>query len=175
MATYHYFKEGYALPYDHSGNVLLKRHVDVPAIIASGVAGVSPLAVSGVRTALPSTGFAATDILQLWRVPAGVLLMGGGVRVTTLGTATTIDVGHASATATMLATAEHDRWATELVTTAVGYFKFDTLNGDDWAGVTTVQPLETLSIANLSIDVTFNTAAESTLIADFWMYGYKVW
>ena len=101
--------------------------------------------------------------------------MGGGVRVTTLGTATTIDVGHASDTATMLESAEHDRWATQIVTTATGYFKFDTLDGDDWAGVTTVQPLETLSIANLSIDVTFNAAAESTLIADFWMYGLKVY
>ena len=173
--TYHYYKEGYAVPYDAFGNVLLRRHVDVAALIASGAAGYSPLAVSEAKTALPSTGFAATDILQLWRVPAGVLLMGGGVRVTTLGTATTIDVGHASTTATMVATAEHDRWATQIVTTATGYFNFDCEDGDEWTAYDGNYGVKTLSIANLSIDVTFNSAAESTMIADFWMYGYKVY
>jgi len=173
--TYHYYKEGYAVPYDAFGNILLKRHLDVPALIASGALGYSPLAVAGVRTALPSTGFAATDILQIWRVPAGVLLVGGAMRVTTLGTATTIDVGHASATATMVTTAEHDRWVTEAVTTAVGYFNFDCEDGDEWVAYDGNYGVKTLSIANLSIDVTFNTAAESTLIADFWMFGYKVY
>lgn len=170
--TYHYFKEAYEIPYDAFGHVFLKRKLDVPALIAETR---SSLAVSEVRTNLPSTGFAATDILQIWRVPAGVILLGGGVRVTTLGTATNLDIGHASATATMLEAAEHDRWATGIVSTATGYFKFDTLDGNDWAAVTAVQPLLTLSIADLSIDVTFNSAAESTLIADFWMFGYKVY
>ena len=173
--TYHYYKEGYAVPYDAFGNVLLKRHLDVPALIASGALGYSPLAVGGVRTALPSTGFAATDILQIWRVPAGVLLLGGGVRVTTLGTATTIDVGHASATATMITTAAHDLWANQIVSTATGYFNFDGEDGDEWYAFDGTYGEQTLSIANLSIDVTFNGAAETTLIADFWMFGYKVY
>jgi len=172
MTTYHYYKETYAVPYDAFGHVFLKRHLDVPALRAETK---SSLAVSEVRTNLPSTGFASSDVLQLWRVPAGVLLLGGGVRVTTLGTATNLDIGHASATATMLETAEHDRWATGIVSTATGYFKFDTLDGNDWTAVTTKQPVQTLSIADLSIDVTFNSAAESTLIADFWMFGYKVY
>ena len=173
MATYNFYKEGYSVPYDAFGNVLLRRHLDVPALIAEVER--SSLEVSSVRTLLPSTGFAATDILQIFRVPAGVLLMGGGIRVTTAGSATSVDVGHASATATMLETAEVARWGTTILTAATGYFKFDTLDGNDWAAVTTVQPLQTLSIANLSIDVTFNTAAETTMIADFWMFGYKVY
>lgn len=173
--TYHYYKEGYAVPYDAFGNVLLRRHVDVAALIASGAAGYSPLAVAEVKTPLPSTGFASTDILQIWRVPAGVLLLGGGVRVTTLGTATTIDVGHASATATMITTAAHDLWAAAIVSTATGYFNFDSEDGDEWYAFNGTYGEQTLSIANLSIDVTFNDAAESTLIADFWMFGYKVY
>lgn len=173
--TYHYYKEGYAVPYDAFGHVLLRRHLDVPALIASGAAGYSPLAVDGVRTALPSTGFAATDILQLWRVPAGVLLLGGGIRVTTGGSATTIDFGHASATATMAEAAEADRWLDAADLTAAGYINFDTEDGNEWTAFDGNYGAQTLSIGNLSLDITFNGAAESTLIADFWMFGYKVY
>ncbi len=171
--TYNYYKEGYAVPYDAFGYVLLRRHLDVPALIAESQN--SSLEVSSVRTLLPSTGFASTDILNIWRVPAGVLLLGGGVRVTTLGTATSIDVGHASATATMVTTAEHDRWATAIASTATGYFNFDAEDGNEWVAYDSDYGIRTLSIANLSIDVTFNGAAESTLIADFFMWGYKVY
>jgi len=173
--TYHYYKEGYAVPYDAFGHVLLRRHVDVPAIIASGAAGYSPLAVAGVRTALPAAGFAATDILQLWRVPAGVLLLGGGVRVSTAGSNNDADVGHASATATMVTTAEHDRWATALPLQTTGYYNFDCEDGNEWTAFDGNYGVQTLSIGNLSIDITFNTLAETTLIADFWMFGYKVY
>ena len=173
MATYNFYKEGYAVPYDAFGNVLLRRHLDVPALIAE--TDRSSLEVSSERTLLPSTGFASADILELWRVPLGTLLIGGGVRVSTLGTATTIDVGNISATQTMALGAEHDRWADQIVSTATGYFNFDTENGDEWATVTAKHPLQTLYVTNGSVDLTFNSAAESTLIADFWMWGYKVW
>lgn len=172
MTTYHYYKEGYAVPYDAFGHVLLRRHLDVPALIAETK---SSLAVSNVRTNLPSTGFAIADVLQMWRVPAGVLLLGGGVRVTTAGSATSIDVGHASATATMLETAEANRWLTTCLTAATGYFNFDSEDGNEWYAFDGAYLAQTLSIANLSIDVTFNTAAETTMIADFWMYGHKVY
>lgn len=172
--TYHYYKQAYAVPYDAFGNVLLRKHLDVPAIIASGAAGYSPLAVSEVRTALPSTGFAATDILQLWRLPAGVMLLGGGLRVTTLGGATTIDVGHASEN-THSGSAAVDRWLDAAVTTATGYFNFDEALGTVWAAADGVFPTQTLSIGDMSVDITFNTAAEKLLIGDFWMWGYKVY
>jgi len=173
MSTYHYYKEGYAVPYDAFGNVLLRRHLDVPALIAES--GHSSLAVSGDRTLLPATGFAAADILQLWRVPAGILLLGGGIRVTTGGSCTTIDLGHASATATQEETAEADRWLDACdVGTDDSYINFDTEDGNEWTAFDGNYGAQTLSIGNLSIDVTFNGAAESTLIADFWMYGFKV-
>jgi len=152
----------------------LRRHLDVPALIASGAAGYSPLAIAGVRTALPSTGFALTDILQLWRLPAGVMLLGGGLRVTTLGGATNIDVGHASSN-THSGGASVNRWLDAAVTTATGYFNFDSKLGTNWAAVTTEYPTQTLTIGNMSVDITFNTAAEKLLIADFWMFGCKVY
>ncbi len=173
MSTYHYYKEGYAVPYDAFGNVLLTRHLDVPALIAE--TDRSSLAISDERTLLPSTGFAAADILQLWRVPAGVLLLGGAMRVTTAGSNSDLDIGHASATATMVTTAEHDRWATAIDISGTGYFNFDAENGDEWVAYNGNYGIQTLSIANLSIDLTFNTLAESTLIADFWMRGVKVY
>jgi len=175
MATYHYYQEGYGLPYDAFGNVLLKRHLDVPALIASGALGYSPLAVGGVRTALPSTGFAINDYLQLWRVPAGTLLLGGGVKVTTAGLATTIAVGHVSATETMTETTEFDRWATTIPVPTENEYNFDTEDGDEWASVTAKHPLQTLYITTGTVDVKFQSVAETTLIADFWMWGYKVY
>jgi hypothetical protein len=173
MSTYHYYKEGYQVPYDAAGNVLLRRKLDVPALIAESEK--SSLAVSGDRTLLPSTGFAIADILQIWRVPAGIMLIGGGVRVSTAGSATSIDVGHASGTATMVETGESNRWLTTCLTAATGYFNFDCEDGDEWVAYDGNYGVRTLSIANLSIDVTFNTVAETTLIADFWMWGYKVY
>ena len=172
--TYHYYKQAYQVPYDAIGNVLLRKHLDVPAIIASGVAGYSPLAVSEVKTPLPATGFASGDILQLWRLPAGVVLLGGGCRVTTAGGATTIDVGHASGN-THGGAGVADRWLDAAVTTATGYFNFDEALGTVWAAATGVFPTQTLSIGNMSVDITFNDAAEKLLIADFWMWGYKVY
>ena len=171
MATYHYFSEGYAVPYDAFGHVILKRHLDVPALIAQS--DYSLLAVSNVRTLLPGTGFAIDDILEIWRVPAGTLLMGGGVKVTTAGAATTIAVGVTSSSQ-VKGGAEFDRWATTIPVPTENEYNFDTEDGDEWASVTAKHPLQTLYITNGTVDVKFLTVAETTLIADFWMWGYKV-
>lgn len=171
MATYHYFKEGYAVPYDAFGHVILKRHLDVPALIAES--GYSSLAVSNVRTLLPTTGFAINDILEIWRVPAGTLLLGGGVKVTTAGAATTIAVGVTSSSQ-VKGGAEFDRWAASIPVPTPNEYNFDTDDGDEWASVTATHPLQTLYITNGTVDVKFLSVAETTLIADFWMWGYKV-
>lgn len=103
MATWHYFKAGYALPMNFVGHAVLSKTVDMPAIIASGVAGKSPLAQSEVRTAVLSTGMPAVDVLQLWRVPAGTFLRSVGLKVVTANAlATTVSVGCVSITETHL-------------------------------------------------------------------------
>ena len=174
MATYHFFKQGYDIPFDNFGFAILRKHLDVPAIIASGVVNYSPLAVGGVRTALPSTGFAATDILNLFRVPAGLHVITGGMRITTAGSATTtVDIG-CVAGSTQLASAGDDAgtWLETAVTSAAANLIFDATVG------TTIPPLTVVAedyfITNGSIDMTFNTAAQLLLICDIWVIGAKV-
>lgn len=178
MTTYHYYKEGYEIPYDNFGWAVLRRHLDVPAIIASGAAGYSPLAVSGVRTAIPSTGFAIGSVLELFRVPAGFLMLGGGVKVTTAGTAAcTLDVGYATGGQTAVsvanASAANDDYFLAIAAIATaGNFPFDGSTGTLWS---TEEPFTDLYVTDGSIDVTFDTAAQKLLIADFWVYGAKVY
>jgi len=171
MATYHFFKGGYAVPYDHNGFIRLRKKLDIPAIIASGVAGYSPLAVGGVRTALPTTGFAAADILNLFRVPAGFHVLGGGMRISTAGSATTtVDIG-CVAGSTQLASAGDDAgtWLETAVSSAAANLIFDATVG------TTIPPgaatPQDYFITAGSIDVTFNTAAQLLLKADIWVFG----
>lgn len=176
MPTYHYYKEGYDIPYDNFGFAVLRRHVDVPAIIASGALGYSPLAVAGVRTAIASTGFADGSVLELFRVPAGFLMLGGGVKVTTAGTAAcTMDVGYATGGQTAVSVANasaanDDYFMAVADISAVGNFPFDGATGTLWS---TEEPFTDLYVTNGSIDVTFETAVQLLLIADFWVYGAK--
>lgn len=175
--TYHFYKQGYEIPFDNFGMAVLKKHLDVPAIIASGVAGYSPLAIAGVRTALPTTGFASTDILNLFRVPAGFLVLGGGMKITTAGsTTTTIDLGIISATQTAvgvaLGTGDVNYYWDACVTSAVGNKSFDGATGTAWSAE---EPFTDLYVTDGSLDITFNTAAQLLLIADIWVIGAKVY
>ena len=130
--TYHYYKQGYAIPYDHFGHVVLRKHLDVPALIVSGAAGYSPLAVDEVRTALPTTGFGTADILNLFRVPAGFLVLFGGVKVTTAGTASsTLDIGVLTAAQVATNGVEAGYWLDAAVVSSTGNFPFDGSTGID--------------------------------------------
>jgi len=172
VATYHYYKQGYEIPFDNFGFAVLRNHLDVPAIIASGVAGYSPLAVGGVRTALPATGFAINDILQMFRVPQGFHIMTGGVRITTAGTAaTTIDMGIVSASETANGAAS-GLLLTTAVTSAVANLLFDATVGTTIPA--TAIDVQDYFITDGTISVKFNTAAQLLLICDIWVIGAKV-
>lgn len=175
--TYHYYKQGYALPYNAFGHCILRQHLDVPAILASGAAGHSPLAIAGVRTAVPSTGFGDGDVLQMFRVPAGFLVLGGGIRVTTAGTAScTIDMGYATGGQTAVSVADSsnandDYFIAIAAVATAGNFAFDGSTAADWTPDT---PMTDLYVTAGTIDVTFENAVQLLLIADFWVYGCKV-
>lgn len=173
MATYHYFKQGYEIPFDNFGFAVLRNHLDVPAIIASGAVNYSPLAVGGVRTALPSTtGFVgAADVLQLFRVPAGFHIMTGGVRITTAGNATTtIDMGIVNAGQTANGAAA-GLLLTTAVTSAAANLLFDAVAGTTIPA--TAIDVQDYFITDGTIDITFNTANQLTLICDIWVVGCK--
>jgi len=168
MATTYHFREGYALPYVGPGMCVLKRNLDVPALIALG-AEPNGLYVSDVATALATTGFAATDILQIFRVPAGFHVITGGVRITTVGT-DNIDIGIQTAAETLEGNADVDYWLNAGVITAATCLVFDHADGDAYNAI-----YQDVFLTNGSINVVFNTSAEAALIADFWVVGCKVW
>lgn len=161
MATFSYKSIGHGMPYGAPHDVAFAKRVDIPSLIAN-----QPLDVS-----LPSTGFAASDILRVFEVPAGFLLKHLGVRVVTAeGAVSTADFGNASATATHI-----------LAASAVGYMGTCDLNsavvqtvlvtdlhlgGDIYEGVVFVE--------DDYIEMTFNHADTGAAIFDVWAAGWKV-
>ena len=153
------------------GQGVLTKTVDMPAIIASGALGYSPLAVSGLRTAVPSTGVAVGDTLQLFRVPLGTLVRSVGMRITTVNAlACTICAGNASATQTHLLGAATAGMMSAHTTAAAATFITEVGASD--LGADTVQGL--LFITNGTIDLL--TAGQVWLagIIDFWADVVKV-
>lgn len=169
MATYRFKDRGAGMPYQAPGDAPFKKNINVPALIADAQ---SLENTSGVVTALASTGFAAADILQTFRVPAGFFLVSVGARVTTAeGGAATADIGNASATQTHL-----------LAAAAVGYMgTFDlnsavtqiTLVGDTHIGYDNYPGV--VFVTDGTIDITFNTAATAVVVFDVWAVGWKCW
>lgn len=171
MATYQYYKQGYAIPHHHPGDAPYKKNIDCAAAAAGGV-NYGFANSAGARVALASTGWAASDVLKVFKVPAGFLLQIVGCRVTTAeGGAATADIGNASATEThllgaaaagMMGTCDLNSEATQI-----------TLVADTDLGANTVQGLA--FITNGSIDITWITAATAVCVADWFACGWKVW
>jgi len=169
MATYRFTDRGVGMPYGAPGDAPFKKHIDIPAIIANPIALEN---TSGVITALASTGFAANDVLQTFRVPAGFLLTMVGARVTTAeGGACTGDIGNASATQTHRLAANADGY--------MGTFDLNsetsqiTLIADEDVGGSTYMGV--VFITDGTIDITFITAATAVAVFDVWALGFKVW
>ena len=166
MTTYAFKNRGHGMPYVPPGDAPFKQNINIPDLIANG-----GLEVSGVATALPSTGFAASDVLQVFEVPAGFLLMHVGVRVTTAeGAVCTADIGNASATQTHLLAAAADGYmgtidlnsaVTQTVLVADAH-----LGADNYMGV--------VFVTDGTIDITFGSADTDAAIFDVWAAGFKV-
>lgn len=159
--TYAFANRGHGMPYGAPGDVAFKAHIDIPALIANG----------GLDADLPATGFGASDVLQVFEVPAGFLLTQVGVRVTTVeGGACTADIGNASATQTHL-----------LGASAVAYMGTCDLNSET-TQVTLVADLHlganvhqgVVFITDGTIDFTFVTAATAVAVFDIWAAGWRV-
>jgi hypothetical protein len=166
MATYR-FKDGPAYPaqFGDAGGVF-KRRVDTPAIIADSNILTD---TSGNAAALAATGWAAADILQVFRVPQGFLLYTVGVFVVTVeDSVNTMDIG--------IITAAQNNWAsgasTNLMNTLTGTTAGAQLGlvGDTLGGTTY---MSTLFITDGQISITFNNASD-TIIFDVWAVGWNV-
>lgn len=161
MTTYAFKSRGHGMAYGAPGDAPFMANIDIPDLIANG----------GLDSDLASTGFAASDILQVFEVPAGFLLMHVGVRVSTAEGATcTADIGNASATQTHLLAADADGYMGTLdlnsAVTQICLVADAHLGVDNYMGV--------VFVTNGTIDITFGHANTNAAIFDVWAAGWRI-
>ena len=153
--NYNFKGQGYALPYDAPGFVVLRQEVDIPGLIAGQAFGQELLDDNGNVVSLPATGFATGDILRVFKIPAGTLVTQMGINVTTVeGATAVVDVGDGD---------DADGWgvdtdlnATGATITSVGNaYGADNLMGKLYG-------------SNDSLDLTFGNDDIETCIFDVW-------
>ena len=163
MTIFAFANKGPGMPYRAPHGAPFMAHIDIPDMIAK-----QPL-----DSDIPSTGFAANDVLQVFEVPAGFLLKHVGTRVTTAeGGVATAMIGNASATETHLlaldadgymATTTIDLNALTTVTVAVASVQ---LGGNTTEGI--------VFVTDGTIEITFETAATAVAVFDVWAAGWRV-
>ena len=155
MATYTYKGEGYSLPYDAPGMQIVRRRLDIPDLIANG--GLALASAPSVPTSLAATGFAQTDILDIFHFPKGTLVKRVCARIVTPeGGTLTIDVGVTGADADGFLDGSDMNGSAGTV-----YYTLDSL------GYGTDNALGYFFAADGAVSILFNNAAD-TLVADFW-------
>lgn len=166
MATFKYQYDSPGYPPDFGGSGVFRRKVDVPSLIANG--GLSD--TSDVAATLASTGFATSDVLQVFQVPKGFCLTHVAVDVTTANTATAdIDIGCLTASQTLGGGSSADDFmGTCALQTATWK---QNLIGDTLLGGSTYESV--IYITDGSIDITFNTAAALQVIFIVCCAGYR--
>lgn len=164
MSTYQWKGAGYGLP--QFGGTLQKK-IDIPTLIANGAdSGLALVAAPNTGVALPSTGFAATDILEVFWVPKGTIVKEVGFYVITgEGATCTIDIGVSSATETEDG-ADTDGWLNE------GDIETAGVTGGTTDATLTMGrdavPGGELFITNGSIDILFNSANTNAAVFVVW-------
>ena len=167
MATYQLADRGPGVPFGAPGYAPFRFHLNVPNIIAYG--GLQTTA--GAVTSLASTGFAGSDILRVFNIPAGFEVRGSGVRVTTAeGSVCTGDLGCNSATQTHLLTADADgiqgTLDLNITTTQINLIADVQLGGSTYEGL--------VFITNGTVDLTINNTC-AAVVADLWLGGWQCW
>ena len=169
MATYQWKGAGYGLPYAAGQGQRLIKEIDVPTLIANGAnAGLALVAAPNTGVALASTGFAANDILEVFWVPKGTVILGCGAYVITgEGATCTINVGVTSTTETHDLGGDIDGWGVFNIETALAADATDDADGygtDNYPG-------GIIYATNGSIDVEFNHATD-TAVFYVWAWGF---
>jgi hypothetical protein len=166
MATFKFKGESYSPGmYQPPGRAPFSKTINTADLVANG--GLAN--ASDVPTALPATGFAIGDVLQVFQVSLGFCLRHVGIRVTKVCTnAATVALGNNSATQTHLLAASSAGYkaatalnalATSQTLVASAHLGADTYNG-------------VVFVTNGSIDGTFAGAADPDSIWDVWAHGY---
>jgi len=172
MSTYQFKGAGAALPYD-SMFAVLKRNINLPALVATDY-GKLALASAPTVSLSSFSGFVLNDVMQLWHVPAGTVIVASGCRVTTVEGATAAGLlGFATGTQTALGvadstTADPDAFGTfdlnSAKTLAIPQVKLD---GD-------VEGFGDVYVTDGSIDMSFTTnRTYAAAIFDVWAVVFR--
>lgn len=160
MANYMFWGDGYALHFDTPGMVIPRRRLNVPDLISNG--GLALTSAPTEKTSLPSSGFAANDTLDIFRVPKGTLVKRVCCRIATPEGATlTIDAGVTSA--------DTDGFLDGVDMNASAGTVYYT---PDAAGYGTDNALGYFFAADGAVTLIFNNSNVDTLVADFWLEAY---
>ena len=164
MSTFTFFNGGVGPAYDAPFSAPFKRTINIPSLITNG--GLAN--TSNVAQTLPSTGFGAADVLQVFEVPEGFFASSVIVNPTTAEGATcTIDVG-VTTSSQVLTGADTDGFinggdinGTASFTTAVS----------DGFGATYFQGV--LFITAGTVDIIFVDASTETAVFEIAMTGFQ--
>jgi len=170
MTTYTWLNGGAGMPARERFSAPFQARISVPEIIAGGAKG-GLADTDGNAIALPSTGFGANDILQVFEVPKGFVLTSMGVNVFTAeGGACTADIGNASTTQTHLGVADANGYMDTIdLNSAVPQI---VLVADAQLGCN--NNMGVWFITDGTIDFTFITAATAVTEFDVWANGFFV-
>ncbi len=141
-------------------HVLFNACVNIPNLVTYG----------GLDAALPSTGFADGDVLEVFNVPAGTLILQVGIFVVTgEGATATIDIGVVTA-AQIQGSADTD-----------GFLDGGNIETADVAAITAVAAghgvdnlMGIVYVTDGTIDIEFNNDDTETAVFDVWAVGCKV-
>lgn len=166
MATEYQFKgESNAIAYDAFGFTSLKKRIDIPDLILNPGKLATAAAPTVGLTSFTSFDGTASDILNVFHVPAGFMVISGGVRIATAGTAsTTCELGIGGNTAALMKTSTPLDAAAD---TIVNTLNDEAFGGDYMQGYTFA--------AADTIDLLFAGAADIIGIYDVFCVGFMVY
>lgn len=166
MATTYCFKGmGSALPYDAPAYSVLRKRINVASLVATDY-GTLALAASPTVGLTSFTSFdgTASDVLQVFNIPAGTLVHTMGIHIVTAGTASgTGALGTGASTAGFMAAQALDAAAGTTKVTLVG----DAYGPDNVSGV--------VYAAADTLDILFAGAAVVAGTFDVWAVASRVW
>lgn len=171
MATYKWYKDGYAMPHHRPGEAPFQRTVNVPAIIANGAKG-GLANTSDVRVTI-TTQIAAADVLQIFQLPVGFCVRLVCVVVTTLeGGVATADIGCLTAAQNHLGKSTATDWMNTLDLNGTANLAQINLITDTALGGSTYEGV--VMITNGSADMTINNNLDA-VIFKVALGGYKLY
>lgn len=168
MATYCFKGKGPALPYD-SMFAVLRRSLNLVTLQSTDY-GKLALASAPTVSLSSFSGFVQNDIMEMFEVPAGTMILGSGCRVLTAeGAACSAELGFNSATQTALGVA-----ATATDPNAYGTFDLNSvksLNIPQVALDGTAEMFGDIYVTDGSIDLKFVSAGGcDAAIFDLWVH-----